>query len=283
MPATTFIGHFLGPDTHANRPSATGLANGTLYVCTTHSKLERVVAGAWVDYATLGVPAGTGVVATDPIWDTKGDLAAATGADTAAKLPAGTNGQILTADSTQTTGLKWAPAAAGAITLLSSTTLGAAGTFDITSISGAYSDLIIVLIGRANNANASDVALLRFNNDSGANYYTQRLKGAATTASAGESIGSGSIDRAEIAANTAPANHFSIVAWEVYGYASTTWTKTVNYRASFTFGLSSGGIVIEELTAIWSSTAAINRVTVSTNTSPFNFMAGSQLRIYGRS
>jgi hypothetical protein len=54
MPATTFIGHFLGPDTHANRPAATGVPNGTLYVCTTDNKIERVVSGAWADYATLG-------------------------------------------------------------------------------------------------------------------------------------------------------------------------------------------------------------------------------------
>lgn len=61
MTATTFIGHFLGPDTHSNRPSASGLPNGTLYVCTTHGKLERVVSGAWADYATLGGPAAMAV------------------------------------------------------------------------------------------------------------------------------------------------------------------------------------------------------------------------------
>jgi hypothetical protein len=38
---------------------------------------------------------------------TKGDLIAATGASTPARLGVGTNGQILTADSTQSTGLKW--------------------------------------------------------------------------------------------------------------------------------------------------------------------------------
>lgn len=50
----------------------------------------------------------SGSVATDTIWDTKGDLAVATGADAASKVAVGSNGQVLTADSTQTTGLKWA-------------------------------------------------------------------------------------------------------------------------------------------------------------------------------
>lgn len=51
---------------------------------------------------------GTASVGSDPIWDTKGDLAAATGADAAAKVPAGTNGYRLEADSAQSTGLAWA-------------------------------------------------------------------------------------------------------------------------------------------------------------------------------
>ena len=50
-------------------------------------------------------------VSSDPIWDTKGDLAVATGDDTGAKLAVGSNGQILTADSAQTLGVKWATAA----------------------------------------------------------------------------------------------------------------------------------------------------------------------------
>jgi len=56
---------------------------------------------------------GSGDVATDTIWDTKGDLAVATGADTASKLAVGTNGQVLTADSAQATGIKWATPSSG--------------------------------------------------------------------------------------------------------------------------------------------------------------------------
>jgi hypothetical protein len=54
----------------------------------------------------------TGIPAT--IIDAKGDLIAGTAADTAGRLAVGANGTVLTADSVETTGLKWAtPTAPG--------------------------------------------------------------------------------------------------------------------------------------------------------------------------
>ncbi len=69
-----------------------------------NGKVLGVVAGvpAWVDADPL------------TILDAKGDLITATAADTPARLGVGTNGQVLTADSTAGTGLAWTTLATGA-------------------------------------------------------------------------------------------------------------------------------------------------------------------------
>lgn len=51
---------------------------------------------------------GSGNVATDTIFDAKGDLPAGTGANTSAKRTVGANGTFLKANSAETTGMEWA-------------------------------------------------------------------------------------------------------------------------------------------------------------------------------
>lgn len=69
---------------------------------------------------TLTVPNASGTIslgmATDTLWDAKGDLAAGTGADTGAKLTVGSDNQIVTADSAQSTGLRWTDPRSPALT-----------------------------------------------------------------------------------------------------------------------------------------------------------------------
>ena len=66
---------------------------------------------------TITFPDATGTVALDTtiipksIIDAKGDLIAGTAADTAGRLAVGTNNYVLTADSGESTGLKWAATA----------------------------------------------------------------------------------------------------------------------------------------------------------------------------
>jgi hypothetical protein len=64
----------------------------------------------------LNAAGGGGSVATDAIFDAAGDLPVGSGADTAQKLPIGTNTQVLTVDTAQALKMKWAAAAGGAPT-----------------------------------------------------------------------------------------------------------------------------------------------------------------------
>ena len=60
--------------------------------------------GTWVEFL---IGAGSGGVASDAIWDAKGDPAGGTGSNTAVKLTVGANNTVLSAASGETTGLKW--------------------------------------------------------------------------------------------------------------------------------------------------------------------------------
>ena len=85
------------------------------------------------------------------IVDAKGDLIAATAADTVARLAVGANDHVLTADSTAATGMKWAAIpAGGGITLISTTTLTGEAT-ELTSIPKTYTNLVLVIHSARNN------------------------------------------------------------------------------------------------------------------------------------
>jgi hypothetical protein len=66
------------------------------------------------------------------IVDAKGDLIAATAADTPARLAIGTNNQVLTADSAAATGMKWATPAAATVTF-SGVLLDNTGSYSISN------------------------------------------------------------------------------------------------------------------------------------------------------
>jgi hypothetical protein len=102
MASTDLQDILLPADDHASRPAATAVAGGTLYPCTDHSLIYQSDGATWSTWATLG--AG-GIAAT--LFDAKGDLIAASAADTAARLAVGANDTILMADSGQSTGLKY--------------------------------------------------------------------------------------------------------------------------------------------------------------------------------
>jgi hypothetical protein len=108
----------------------------------------------------------------DSLLTTKGDLIAATGASTPARLAVGTNGQVLQADSTAATGVKWATPSGGGtnFTLLNTggtaTTSGSSVT--ISGISG-MDKLFIRFVGLSATSSYSTF-YVRLNGDTGNNY-----------------------------------------------------------------------------------------------------------------
>jgi len=124
---------------------------------------------------------GAGDPAIQPtLLDAKGDLIAATAADTPARLAVGTNGQYLKADSTASTGLSWAtlPSSGKVLQVVS-----AVYTTQTTITSATYTDTgLTVSITPA--ANTSKVlilvaqSLLIDQNANQSNFYTALFRGA---------------------------------------------------------------------------------------------------------
>jgi hypothetical protein len=110
--------------------------------------------------------------------DAKGDLIAGTAADTFSRLAVGTNGQTLVADSTASTGLKWATPASGGQTLISTTSLSGVSTA-ISSIPQTYKDLKLVIVSFA--PNNADKLRVTVNGGTVCGYTGQYVEGSAPT------------------------------------------------------------------------------------------------------
>jgi hypothetical protein len=115
--------------------------------------------GSAID-STVFTNAGNAINKT--IVDAKGDLITATAADTPARLAVGTNGQYLKANSSTATGLEWGDVSAGGMTELASGTLSGSAV-NLTSISGSYKDLRLIIRDPRINSGGADLQL-RFNN-----------------------------------------------------------------------------------------------------------------------
>jgi hypothetical protein len=151
------------------------MATTTNYGWTTPNDTDLVKDGA-AAIRTLGSSIDTTVFANasagipKTIVDAKGDLIAATAADTVSRLGIGANGTILTADSAEATGLKWAAAAGSSLTLstVASGSLNSGTSLTLSSLSG-YDTLILILKGLTWTTGTTRPTV-RINGNSGGNY-----------------------------------------------------------------------------------------------------------------
>jgi hypothetical protein len=165
-------------------------------------------------------------------------------------------------------------AAGRTYTPIARTTLSsAAASVTFSSISGSYTDLILVATGTVSGNTYG--GWLQFNSDTGTNYSWTNISGNGTTASSG---------RNSSIANTSnwyigPANGWSNtsqnnVVLHIFNYANTTTNKTWLSRTA------NPANATEATVGLWRSTAAITSITLGVQSS-LNYNSGSTFTLYG--
>jgi len=200
----------------------------------------------------ISVASGTGPIpvitntATTTI-DAEGDLLVGDAADALQRLAIGSNGNVLTVDTTVDGKIKWAAPVAGGITQLATGTFTSASELTVSSISGSYKHLQIV-VRDVLGANSSALRL-RFNGDNGATSYKNSLASAFTYD-----------ESSMLFASTTFTSGDSLIWCEIPDYANTATPKIMR-----TFGVTqnSGTPNYNFFTHFnaWNNTAAINSVT----------------------
>ena len=206
------------------------------------------------------------------IVDAKGDLIAATAADTPARLAIGTNNQVLTADSTAATGMKWASVPSGGMTLLSTTTLSGASV-TIGSIDQTYVNLMVLIYGVTNSTASGSFRIAPNGTTNG----FSALTAAYNTAGAGLSALADSYLRPSTAYNILNSSAVNSFTVDIQNYASTTSYKSIQYNLNYT-ATAGGDFTNEVQNGAFKSNTAISSL-VFTNTGG-NFSAGTVL-VYG--
>ena len=219
---------------------------------------------------TLGDAIDTtmGTMVAKTIIDAKGDLIAGTAADTAARVPVGTNGQILVADSTAATGVAWASSTSGGMTLISTTTLSGASV-TISSIPQTYTNLQLVIKNYKPATDGTSI-FCRPNNDTGTNYVYD-LTGAGLDKTFTDVYFS--INRG---ADNTVATNLSVVNF--YDYTNTTTWKIIDVRSAAVNSTNNGNVNYQFYQGISNQTAAISSLVLAPTSG--NFTSGTAL-LYG--
>ena len=238
------------------------------------------------DYITSGSAINPTIV------DAKGDIIAATAADTVARLAVGANDTVLTADSSTATGLKWAAPSAGGMTLISETVASGLSSLSLSSIPNTYKHLLLTWHGIVPSVSGTSGFFIRYNNNSTADIYQGKMLGGSTsmsntTMSSNNStnainIGSGSFGWYDSNASTNltknPAGSLII-----YNYAST--TKYKYYETQFYHNNINSTQFGFQIMATFMDTTAISSIDVirDAGTATFSNATGTSIRLYGLS
>jgi hypothetical protein len=211
--------------------------------------------------------ASAGIAKT--IVDAKGDIIAATAADTVSRLAVGANDTVLTADSTAATGLKWATPAAGGMTVIASGSLSGASVV-LSSIPGTYNDLRLIIRDYIPATSGSPL-LVRINNDSGTKYRTLTYQTALSNPYTFPSDSFIMVDQNNTTSD-------SLIVCELFDYANATTWKIIRRIATGNDTTTSTSVHVQHSTGIFSGTTAITSLGLLPNSG--NFTSGTYT-LYG--
>ena len=204
----------------------------------------------------------------DSLLTTKGDLIAATGASTPARLGVGTDGQVLTADAASASGVKWATAASGGMTLLSTTSL-TGSSVTISSINQNYKSLKFIVQGFYPSANGDGLKLRTNSNTT--------LYGISFTYPQ-ENDQSQTYDNSiPLTGPTRNATPYTLVSGEIPNYTNTTTRKIIPYCSVAHSYLTSTRTTIYNSVGVVNQLDAISSLTFLTPTS----FSGGTVLLYG--
>lgn len=158
----------------------------------TTGDIEGVTAGVGISGGgTSGTVTVTNSMAT--AIDAKGDLIVGTGDDAFSRLAIGTNNQVLTADSTAATGMKWAtPSAGGGMTLLSTTSMSGSSTTTVSSISQSYKKLVVYVRDFWPSGSTAQMSMYFNGFNSSSNYFGTQWGARGSTAFNGQGLSNNS-------------------------------------------------------------------------------------------
>jgi len=168
-------------------------------------------------------------------------------------------------------------AGGGALVLISRQILTADATsIDFPSIPADYEDLVLVLQGRGTAPATEFRPLIRFNNDSGANYDYSRWNRWGNVTLASQT----SAEISSLPGANASANKASDFTLEIINYKRTTFFKSAHATSSFSQDAAAAGQSPTAAAISWRSTAAINKITLLPSSGAF--AVGTVISLYGR-